>query len=466
MSSRLERLRARFESEGQGHVLAFAHELDDTRRERLFDQLESIDLGLVKKLRELVRRPGERAHHAEFAPPEVFPLHRTGAQEKHAREAKQRGEELLRAGSVAFLLVAGGQASRLGFEGPKGAFPVGPVSGRSLFEVFARRLHAAHQRYGRPPTWYILTSDSNDAETREFFGEHAHFGLDPELVFFMRQGMIPALDRAGRIVLSARGKVFMAPNGHGGVLAALSSSGALEHARSRGVKCFSCFQVDNPLARPADPLFLGLHAEASARMSSKVVEKRSADEKVGVIGLVDGKLSCIEYSDLPEDLREARGPRGELVYRAGNIAMHVIDVAFVDELTRGAFKLPWHLAKKSMEVIDARGEKARIEGFKFETFVFDALELAGRSVTLEVDRRLEFSPVKNKTGVDSPATARADMCRLFAGWAASAGLSLPEPDESGLHPVEIDPCSGEDVEEFRARSPRSPAISSRGHFYA
>jgi len=464
MDQREQELRARFERRGQGHVLSFVRDLDPAARERFLARLETIDLDLVDTLRESIRRPSG-AVASKFSPPQVFPLDRDGAREARAREARRAGEALFESGAVAFLLVAGGQASRLGFEGPKGAFPVGPVSGRSLFELFARRWHAARRHYGRELLWYILTSEANDAETRAFFAEHAHFGLEPERIFFMRQGMIPALDPAGRILLAARDEVFMAPNGHGGVLSALASSGALEHARAHGVRCFSYFQVDNPLARPADPLFVGLHALENARMSSKVVEKRSADEKVGVIGIADGELSCIEYSDLPARLREARGPDGELVYRAGNIAMHVLDLAFVEELTRGGLHLPWHVAKKKMSVVDAEGEPAEVEGFKFETFVFDSLHVAGRSATLEVDRREEFSPVKNKSGEDSPATARKDMCGLHASWIASAGLPLPAIDASGVNPVEIDPAVAEDADELRARLPLVPKVSARGHFY-
>jgi UDP-N-acetylglucosamine/UDP-N-acetylgalactosamine diphosphorylase len=278
--------------------------------------------------------------------------------------------------------------------------------------------------------------------------------------------MLPALDRDGRVLMSGPSDVFLAPNGHGGVLSALAQSGGLSHARKRGIEHFSYFQVDNPLARPADPLFIGLHAEARAEMSSKVVAKRDAAEKVGVIGRIDGKLSCIEYSDLPASLREARTPEGELVYRAGNIALHVIDLEFIDRLTRGGLKLPWHVAKKRMPVVDAEGRSTQVDGYKFETFVFDALQLARASVTLEVDRKLEFSPVKNAQGEDSPASARADLCRLYASWVDRAGLSLPAAGSDGLVPVEVDPCVAEDAISFAARAPRKPNISPSGHFYA
>jgi UDP-N-acetylglucosamine/UDP-N-acetylgalactosamine diphosphorylase len=402
----------------------------------------------------------------DFAPCEVFPLERSAEQRRRAKDAVAAGEEELRAGHVAWLLVAGGQASRLGLEGPKGTFPVGPVSGRSLFEIFARKLAASRARHAAPIPWYVMTSEANDAATREFFERHRHFGIDPEDVVFFRQGMLPALDPEGRVLLAARDRVFLAPNGHGGTLPSLADSGALADAARRGIRTFSYFQVDNPLARPSDPLFLGLHALERAQMSSKVVRKRGPDEKVGVIGRVRGKLACIEYSDLPGDLREARAPTGDLVFGAGNVAMHAIEVAFVERLTRGGLRLPWHLARKDVEALGEDGCPVKRPGIKFETFVFDALGFADRSVTLEVDRKAEFSPVKNAMGEDSPATARADLCGLHASWVEALGLSLPEPGPDGVRPVEIDPLLADDCESFLALGRRTPDVTDRGHLYA
>lgn len=464
MDPRDRELVARFARAGQEHVFAFWDELDQRGRGRLRAELEAIDLALVGELAELARRRVD-THVPSFEPAEVFPLARDARDEARARDARRAGAERLRAGKVAWLLVAGGQASRLGYDGPKGAFPVGPVTSRTLFELFARRLHAVRERHGVLPPWYVLTSAANDAATRAFFAERDYFGLDPRAVTFFPQAMLPALDLEGRILLAARDALFLAPNGHGGVLSALAASGALADARGRGIETFAYFQVDNPLARPADPLFLGLHALEGAQMSTKVVAKRDAAEKVGVIGRIDGELACIEYSDLPARLREARGPGGQLVYGAGNIALHAIELSFVEELTRGGLRLPWHVARKGMQVVDGEGRPAKVDGFKFETFVFDALRFTTASVTLEVDRRLEFSPVKNASGEDSPATARRDLCALHAGWAERAGAPLPERGADGSRPVEVDPVFAEDEDEFRARMPASPRALPTGHLW-
>ncbi len=456
-------LRARFARVGQGHVFADFESLDANARESFLAQLQAVDLDQVG---EQARLLGESVHGVmpgELSPPGLFPLLRTEREKRRADEARRVGESLLAEGRVAFLLVAGGQASRLGYDGPKGAFEIGPVSGRSLFEIHARRLLAVRQRFNVAVPWYVMTSPANHAATQSYFERHRHFGLDAKDIRFFSQAMIPAMDPEGRILRAGPGELFLAPNGHGGVLLALEQSGALAESGERGIEHFSYFQVDNPLARPADPLFIGLHAIEGAGMSSKVVAKRDAGEKVGVLGRIGERLGCIEYSDLPANLREAREADGQLRFRAGNIAIHMLRRDFVSDLTRGGLHLPWHLARKKM-LVWHDGELAQRDGIKFEAFVFDALGDSERSVTLEVSRAEEFSPVKNARGEDSPESARADLCRLHAVWARSAGLELPSPDAGGVHPIEIDPLIAEDAAQFQSR-PHTPIVTDRGHFY-
>ncbi len=457
-------LQQRLEASGQGHLWAHATRLSGAPREALIQRLASLDLALVGELARLALSNASASAATRFEAPTVFGLDQRRA--PRAKEAHQAGEELLAQGKVGFLLVAGGQASRLGYEGPKGCYPIGPVTGRSLFEIFARRLHAVRRRHGVATPWYIMTSEGNDAATREFFARHDHFGLPAEEIVFFSQAMLPALDAQGRILMASPSELFLAPNGHGGSLLALQTSGALRAAGERGVEVFSYFQVDNPLAPPADALFLGLHALSGSQMSSKVVKKRDAHEKVGVLGKVDGVLSCIEYSDLPEALRHATDERGELLYSAGNIALHAIDRAFVACLVGAKLELPWHVAKKQIPCIDEAGAATSTAGFKFETFVFDALAFADESAIVEVERREEFSPVKNKDGDDSPATTRRDLCAMHARWAAEAGVALPRMDEQGDVQIEIDPVYAESAREFAHRGPEHRHVrTERGAYF-
>ncbi|MFO7897709.1 MAG: UTP--glucose-1-phosphate uridylyltransferase, partial [Planctomycetota bacterium] len=311
----------RLERTGQEAVARHLEQLDPPARERLEAQLAGFDYALVERLASVAKAGGPPGTVGEFEPAPVVPLRRPPEEIDAARRA---GEEAIRAGTVAAFVVAGGQGSRLGYDGPKGCYPIGPLSGKSLFQIHAEKVLAAGRRYGADIPLYVMTSGTNDAAVRRFFEQNDHFGLAARDVFFCRQRMIPAFDQSGRFLLEAPDRVFVNPDGHGGSYHALSASGAFDHMAGRGIERISYFQVDNPLVPAVDPLFVGEHVRRGSEMSSKVLEKRDALEKLGVFGYVDGELRVVEYSDMSEELQRRRRPDGSLRYRYGSIAVHVI----------------------------------------------------------------------------------------------------------------------------------------------
>ncbi|MHC4698923.1 MAG: UTP--glucose-1-phosphate uridylyltransferase, partial [Planctomycetota bacterium] len=184
--------------------------------------------------------------------------------------------------------------TRLGFDVPKGAIAVSPVRDKTLFQLFAETIGAANRRYGLHIPWYIMTSPANHEQTTGFLKDNEFFGLRECDMTLFSQAVLPVFDFDGRILLQDKHRVTLAPDGHGGSLKALVTSGALEDMRSRGVEIISYFQVDNPLVKPLDPLFLGLHAKTGSEMSSKVTPKADDFERVGNLCLVDGRLTVIE----------------------------------------------------------------------------------------------------------------------------------------------------------------------------
>lgn len=449
----VERLRAAFTAAGQPHVFRFLHLLDAQGRENLFDQLEEVDLGLLDRLRrELAEDEPIAALDLErIAPADCLPLAATPGERRRDTRAARVGEDLLRAGKVAAFVVAGGQGSRLGFEGPKGCFPIGPVSDCSLFEWHCSKVLAARRRTGASLPLLVMTSATNHEATVDFLTAHRYFGLPQDDVWLFQQGMLPAVDRSGRLVLESPGSLFWSPDGHGGSLTAMKRHGVLERLEQRGVEHVFYFQVDNPLVKVLDPVFLGHHALARSEMSSKVVKKRDASEPVGVFARDGKKVGIVEYSDLPRALAEATDAKGELCYRAGSIAIHAIAVPFIRRLTERGLKLPYHRALKSVAAVDESGQVVRSSeknAVKFESFIFDALPLAKRSLVVETARSEEFSPVKNRSGVDSADTARRDLCLLFRSWIEAAGLAVEEGDDARL---EISPLFALDRAEFLAR---------------
>jgi UDP-N-acetylglucosamine/UDP-N-acetylgalactosamine diphosphorylase len=245
---------------------------------------------------------------------------------------------------------------------------------------------------------------------------------------------MPNFSQGGRILMADKGNLSCSPDGHGGSLKALYQSGAVDDMKKRGVEYVSYFQVDNPLINIFDPLFIGLHALDESEMSSKALIKTGPFEKVGNFCLVDGRLTIIEYSDLPDDLAEKQNPDGSLTFKLGSIAIHIINRTFVEKLNADGFSLPLHRAIKKIPHIDDHGKPVKPtepNGIKLETFVFDAVPLASKSIVLETLRSEEFAPTKNATGVDSEESTRRMMVERAAAWLESVGLTIPgRPDGS------------------------------------
>lgn len=461
----------KFQTAGQSQVFAFYDQLTPADQQCLRAEAAEIDLEEIAQLtRTLLGGTNAGIDLAGLAPAPFERLPENGGDAAAWATAKAAGEVALRQGRVAAFTVAGGQGTRLGYDGPKGTFPVTPINRKPLFQVFAEKILAAGRRYGRPLHWFIMTSHANHEATESFFLAHGYFGLEPQRVHFFRQGRMPAVDFNGKILLETKGSLALSPDGHGGSLRALERSGALDLMQREGIDILSYFQVDNPLVRCVDAAFIGWHLQCDSEMSSKMVPKAYAAEKVGHFCVRRGQLVVVEYSDLPPALQAATDHAGQLRYRAGSIAIHLLDREFIRRMARGGTNvaaLPFHRADKKIPSVDAKGHELKPDkpnGVKFELFVFDALPFAKNPVVIETARADDFSPVKNAEGVDSPQTCRDDQCRQFARWLKQAGETLAT-DTTGLPAVtlEVAPLFGYDEETFAEawqKLPLKPAVSN------
>lgn len=459
MGMTIDQIRGELSKAGQSQVLRFFDSLPDAGKQKLTAQLAAQDIKYLAQLSdEYVKNKPHVAIPGQVDPPSVFPRVPKADQVAHYEKAKARGLELLKQGKVAAFLVAGGQGTRLGYDGPKGEYPVTPIKNKPLFQVFAEQLLNWSKVAGKSVPWYIMTSDVNDAATRAFFAKHNYFGYPRADVVFFQQGMIPAFSMDGSLLLAEKDSLALAADGHGGSFTALRKSGALADMRKRGVEHLSYFQVDNPIVHTIDPLFIGLHDLAGSEMSSKTISKAHALEKVGNFCVADGKLQVIEYSDLPETLAKQTNPDGSLRFNAGSIAIHAIAVGFIERLTAtGNLALPWHRAEKKMPYVDQAGNAIKSEkpnAVKLEQFVFDAIPLAKNPIVYETERGEEFSPVKNAEGADSPETSRRDQSARAIRWLNAAGVEVPAGTT-----VEISPLWATTAEQVKAKNPTAALIS-------
>jgi UDP-N-acetylglucosamine/UDP-N-acetylgalactosamine diphosphorylase len=465
-----DKLRGELTRHGQEQVLRLWDALGPAPRERMLAQLQAVDFEQLKTLVASRQKTGaadqdalvERSRRA-MPPQSMVRLPKTADDRGRWEKAHEAGEKLLRAGKVAAILVAGGQGTRLGFDKPKGMFPIGLLSQAPLFQVLAHQLLARSRRAGAPIPYFVMTSDATHEDTVTFFREHNYFGLPAGDVFFFQQANMPAVDaETGKLLISDDQSLTTSPDGHGGMLTALAKSGHLAEMRRRGIEYIHYHQVDNPTAIVCDPVFLGFHSQLGCDMSVKVVAKKSAEERMGVAVDVDSVTQIIEYSDLPLDVARKTDATGSLLLWAGSTAIHVFTRAFLDRLVAHGDALPFHVAHKKVPYCDAAGKlinPTKENAYKFERFIFDALPLAKKALVLETDRAREFNPVKNATGDDSPETAQRALARLYHDWLRSAGA---EVDDST--PVEISPLFAVDGDEVRARVRPGTKISSPTNF--
>lgn len=450
-------LYAQLESCGQEHLVDYLSKVTpDSARESLIAQLQSVHFDELKGLIDqyvLNFCPPQAPERIEPAP--YYELDGDWDRE-HFRSC---GEELIRGSKVACFTVAGGQGSRLGYDGPKGCYPCSCVNQKPLFQIFAEGIQATAKKYNAKIPWYIMTSPLNHEATVSFFKENDFFGLDSDDVKFFEQGVMPSLDaKSGQILMADPMHIATNPDGHGGAFKALDVSGALADMHRRGIEHMSYFQIDNPHAMVLDPVFIGLHAcspESSGEFSSKMVAKAAWDEKVGVFCDVDGSIEVIEYSDMSEELSKQTTQTGRLAFNAGSVAIHMIGVGFIEKVVNNAeYALPFHRALKKVPHFDlATGRPVEPDAnnaVKLEKFVFDGIPMAEKSIVMETDRVEEFAPVKNAIGADSIESSRRLQTLRAARWLEAAGVEIPYTDDGEVDAtIEISPMTAVCAEDLR-----------------
>ncbi len=447
---------------GQGHLLRFWDELNPESQKKLLSQLNEVDFEMMRSLVDQSEDAVDwEALSQQAGAPPAARLDDTSPKFASA-DAVRAGEEALRAGKVGMILVAGGQGTRLGFEPPKGMFPIGPVSGRTLFQMHCDRLLAMMKRYRTSLPMYIMTSPATDEETRRYFAANDRCGLAEDQLIIFCQGTMPAVDAAsGRLLLATKDELALSPDGHGGLVAAFAKHGCLADAQRRGIEYLYYAQVDNPLAQLCDPEFIGYHILSQSQLTTQVVKKRFATERVGNVVEIDGRVQIIEYSDLPESAAVQTDAEGNLKLWAGNIAVHVFDVGFLQQVVESASGLPFHRAHKKVPYIDDSGklvEPTAPNAIKFERFVFDLLPMAERAFVVEGDPAKIFAPVKNANGAefDTPEHSQRAISDLHRSWLEQAGARVA-PDVV----VEIHPAWAMNAAEVKEQLQQLPAFAGK-----
>lgn len=406
MEKELGEIKAVLKKYGQEHLLNNFENLDEAHKKELLKEIKGINFELVTSLYDSTKKEKKNTKD-EITPIDYLDKFKLGDKYKYYENI---GKKAIKEGELAVVTMAGGQGTRLGHNGPKGTYDIGLDSHKSLFELLSDGIKEEAKKYGVTIPWFIMTSRENNKATIEFFEKHKYFGYQKDKnIFFFIQGELPMMDTEGKILIGEDGLIKLAADGHGGIYESLVKTGMTKKMKELGVKWVFIGGVDNCLVKMVDPVLMGVAIDQQVTVACKSVVKANPQEKVGVFCKRNGKPNVIEYTEITEDMAEARDKDGELLYGESHIVCNLFSVDAVERM--GANPLPYHVAFKKAKYIDKDGnlvEPDSPNAYKFEAFLFDAFGEVDEMAVLRVKREEEFAPVKNAdtVGVDCPKTAR------------------------------------------------------------
>ena len=395
----------KLEKYGQLHVLKYYDELDEAQKAGLLQQIDETDFSILRFL----------DHHDDaLTEGRISPI---GAMELDEIERRKEeftaiGLDAIRQGKAAAVLLAGGMGTRLGSDDPKCMYDIGLTHPVYIMQRLVENLMDVVRAAGVYVPFFIMTSDKNHDKTVAFMEKMDYFGYDRSKVWFFKQEMAPAADRDGKVYMEAKDRISTSPNGNGGWFLSMKRSGLLDKVHELGIEWLNTFAVDNVLQRIVDPVFVGATIASGCACGAKTVRKAAPDERVGVMCLMDGRPSIIEYYEMTPELMNTKNDKGDPAYNFGVIMNYLFREKDLERIVDEV--LPVHVVEKKIACLDEDGNPVSPQepnGYKFEQLVLDMVRELDTCLPVEVDRTKEFAPIKNRTGVDSVESAR-ELCKL------------------------------------------------------
>lgn len=388
----------------QTNLINMMNNFTKEENKKIEEQLKTIDLDKMISLYETSKKISDvgskKITHITY-------IDKSKLTEYDKNEYKQIGDNIIKNGEYAVVTMAGGQGTRLGHKGPKGTFKIiANNEEKYLFQIIVENLQQAEKEYGIIIPWYIMVSEENEKQTKEFLKEHKFFGYPESKIKFFVQGNLPLIDVNGQLIIDKNKLIKEASDGNGSIYNSMKKDGIIEDMKNKGIKWIFVGGVDNILLNIIDPILTGVTIKENNLIASKSVVKKDPKERVGVFCKIDGKPGVIEYTELPEEMAIKRDEDGELFFGEVNILSHLYSIKALEQLCD--VNLPYHVAFKKSNYLDENQNFIEVDkpnAYKFESFIFDAFKNYDDMSILRVKREDEFAPIKNATGSDSPETA-------------------------------------------------------------
>ncbi len=403
MEDKLKTVKSILKKYDQEHLLNFYGELTDSQKTFLLNQILNIDFKEILQLYE------ESKVEIYRSTEEIEPLKYVDKQALPSYKAKQycnTGIKAIKSGNIGVITLAGGQGSRLGFNGPKGSFTLDTSPKKSLFEIVCDYIRLASLKYNVSIPWYIMTSTNNYFDTIDFFEHNNYFGYDRNNITFFTQDNLPIIDVNGKLVLSEIYKINVASNGNGNLFSSLKKANLIKSMEQRNIQWLFVGGVDNVLLDPLDPIFIGYTIESKCEIGSKTLFKSNPSDVSWIFARRDNKPAIVDCENFTEELSRITDEKGNYLYRETNMLAHLFSLNSIKKMS--TIKLSYHRAFRKNAFVNYEGMKQIPEGpnvYKFEQFVFNAFSYFDNIALLRVNKEEEFAPIKDFNGPYNPEIA-------------------------------------------------------------
>lgn len=388
----------------QNRTLKILENVDDITRKKIIEELKDINFIQLKELYNNIKEEAE-VNVGELKPIKSLNPDKITKEEREMYE--EIGADILKKNKFAVVTMSGGQGTRLGYKGPKGTFKIDvKPHPKYLFEIIVDTLQRANKKYNITIPWYIMTSCENNDEIVKFMEEHDYFGYNKEYIGFFKQGELPLITEDGQILFDENYNIKKASDGNGSIFKSMYIKGVLEDMKLKGIEWVYIGSIDNVLLKMVDTLLMGVAIKEGSEIATRSIFKNCPTERIGSLCIQDGKVKVIEYSELPQDMIEAEDENGEILFGESHVMCNLFSIKALEKI--GLQNLQYHKAHKKYSYLDENGKLVEPEepnAYKFEYFIFDSFEFFNQISIVRGKREEDFAPVKNKEGVDSPATA-------------------------------------------------------------
>ena len=386
---------------GQEHLLYFYDELEPNEKDMLVNQIKHIDFDEINRLYEkskfFTRIDSNRITPIPY-------INKFNMSKEELEKYSDIGNAIIKGKKLAVITLAGGQGTRLGFKGPKGCYEIDIPPKKCLFEFVCDKLKNIHSKFNVTIPWYIMTSPSNDAETKKYFENHDYFDYGKENIKFFMQSTFPIISENGKIILDKIYHIKEGSNGNGDVFKSFNNAGLVQDLKEKNIDWIFIGGIDNILLNPADPLFIGLTVNGNYEVASKSLSKKDLTSSGWIFAKVDNKPRIIRPVHLSNAFEQDE--TGKYLYNQENMLAHLFSITAFEKLINKPF--PYHMAYKKNDFINEEGMlevPTKPNSFKFEKFIFDGFMYFDKLLLLQVNEEEEFAPIKSFTGSQTPETA-------------------------------------------------------------